>query len=387
VKRCEGQDEARKALESEARRRGGFRNTLRPEPFLGPLQDSPEKWEALRLELEGLPSSPIPLAHPRNWWFLTKRVADLMGHATINRSRFLARVNPYPKSFRHVRFRTQDGVHIAGWLGDQHRTSPSTWGLILVPGMFATKDDTVHKRRAIWIHRHWRIPVFCIDLRAFGESTGIATAGWKEAMDIHGAAHHLVQETGVRRVAVMAESLGGAAALNALALDSQSGTNLLTGGVLAWSAFVDAKDAVAHISTKPPRGHPFSTAWGGFRRLLAVKSMGAYTRFDEYLEDVARVNGLKGAEELYDLANPKWKVPLMKHPALIVHAIDDAVVPVRHARRMQRYAEGHPHIQTLIKPWGNHTMFEALDRTWYWEVVRRYFGAVNEVELPSLADA
>jgi len=344
-----------------------------------------ERWEALRDEMAALPASPRSPKDPRNWWVIAKRMADFMAHSTLPRSRFLARLNPYPKPFRHVRFRTDDGVRIAAWLGPQHRTSPSPWGLIIVPGMFGTKDDTVHKRRAIQIHRHWRIPVMAIDLRAFGESTGIATAGWKEAMDIHAAARYFVQETGIRRVAVVAESMGGAAALNALALDSQAGTNLLTGGVLVWSAFVDARDAVAYISEKPPKGHPFASAWGGFRRLLSVRSMGAYLRFDEYLEDVARVNGLKGQEELYDLANPKWKVPLMRGPALLVHAVDDPVVPVRHARRMERYAEGHPNIQTLIVTWGSHTMFEVLDRAWYWEVMRRYLGAVNEVELESLA--
>lgn len=342
-------------------------------------------WEALRLDLEALPQSPSAPAHPRHWWFRTKRMADFLGHATLARSRLLARLNPYPAPFRHVRFRTEDGVKIAGWLGPQHVTSPSSWGMVVVPGMFATKDDTVHKRRAIHMHRHWRIPVLAIDTRAFGESTGIATAGWKEAMDVHAAARFLAEETGVRRVAVMAESLGGAAAINALALDSQANTNLLTGGVLAWSAFVDAKDAVAYISERPARGHPFAAAWGGFRRLLAIKSMGAYSRFDEYLEDVARVNGLRGAEELYDLANPKWKVTLLRHPILLVHATDDPVVPVRHARRMERYAQGLPQVQTLIVAWGSHTMFEVLDPKWFWEVARRFFGAANQVELESLA--
>jgi len=364
---------------------------IRPESLtahrrLPPLVLEASRWEALRAELEALPQHPSSVHHPRNWWFTAKRMADFVGHATLTRARVLARLNPYPKPFRHVRFRTDDGVKIAGWLGPQHRTSPSPWGLVLVPGMFATKDDTVHKRRAIRIHRHWRIPVLAIDLRAFGESTGIATAGWKEAMDVHGAARFLAQETGVTRVAVLSESLGGAAALNALALDSQSGANMLTGGVLCWSAFVDAKDAVNYISAKPPRGHPFASAWGGFRRLLRAKSMGAYERFDEYLDDVARVNGLKGADELFDLANPKWKVPLMRQPTLLVHGMDDPVVPVRHARRMERYAEGSPHIQVLVVPWGQHTLFEPMDPHWYWEVARRFFGAVNGMDLPNLAD-
>ncbi|MES2155367.1 MAG: alpha/beta fold hydrolase [bacterium] len=342
------------------------------------------RWPALRAELEALPQRPA-YHTMRGAWLRAVRVADFITHVRHNVAGVLARLNPYPKPFRHVAFRAEDGVQLAGWLGPQHRTSPSPWGIVLVPGMFATKDDTVHKRQAILIHRHWRVPVLAIDLRAFGESTGIATAGWKEALDVHGAAKFLMQETGVKRVAVLSESLGGAAALNALAHDSRSGANILTGGTVCFSAFVDARDAVRHISEKPPKGHPFRQAWGGFRRLLLMKSSGAYERYDEFLEDAARVNGLASVEELYDLANPKWKVPMIQQPTLLVHAMDDPIVPVRHARRMERYAEGKPNIQTLIVPWGGHTQFEVLDAWWYWEVTRKWFGAVNGMELENLA--
>ncbi len=343
-----------------------------------------QTWVTLRQELEALPQNPT-YHTVRGAWLRAVRVADFVTHVRHNVSQVLARLNPYPKPFRHITFRTEDGVQIAAWLGPQHRTSPSPWGIVLVPGMFATKDDSVHKRQAILMHRHWRVPVLAIDLRAFGESTGIATAGWKEALDVHGAARTLIQETGVKRVAVLAESLGGAAALNALAHDARSGTNYLTGGTVCFSAFVDARDAVRHISEKPPKGHAFRGPWAGFRRLLLLKSDGAYERYDEFLEDAAQVNGLKDVEELYDLANPKWKVPMIQQPTLLVHAADDPIVPVRHARRMQRYAEGKPCIQTMIVPWGSHTQFEILDAWWYWEVTRKWFGAVNGMELENLA--
>lgn len=315
-----------------------------------------------------------------------KRGMDFIGHSRFDWSRFFAAVNPYPKPFKHVHFTTDDGVRIAAWLGPAHEGTDPKWGLVIVPGMFSTKDDTAHKRRAIRIWRAWRIPVFVIDLRGFGESTGISTAGWKEAYDVHAAARTLKAETGIERVAVLAESLGGAGALNAMAYDGETEAELLTGGLLCYSAFADAKDAVTYISDKPPEGDPFLVSWQGFRRLLSLKSMGGYQRFDDYLDDAARVNGLQGFDELMDLANPKWKVPLMRQPTLLVHATDDPVVPVRHARRMERYAAGHPHIQVLVASFGGHTAFEPRDPWWYWEVTRRFFGAVNGVELPNLAE-
>lgn len=350
-----------------------------------PTQAEAARWEALRRELESIPQNPVSFSHPRTWMFRAKRMADFLGHVRYSSSQVLARINPYPKPFRHVHYRTEDGVQIAGWLGPQHR-DPSPWGLLLVPGMFATKDDTAHKRRAILIHRHWRIPVLAIDMRAFGESTGIGTAGWKEAFDVMGGAKFLAEQTGVTRVAVLAESMAGAAALNALALDAESRTDLLSGGVLCFSAFVDAKDAVGYISAKPPKGHPFAATFAGFRRLLLAKSMGTYDRFDDLLDDVAKVNGLSGIDEMFDLANPKWKVPLIKQPTFLIHSSNDPVVPVRHAHRMERYAEGKPNIQVMIVNWGEHTQFEPLDPNWYWEVVRRFFGNVNHVELENLKD-
>lgn len=343
-----------------------------------------ERWSTLRRSLEALPQEPVSKAHPRNWMFRAKRAADFIGHAKPQAARFFRKVNPYPKPFEHVRYRTEDGVQIAGWYGPPHEDSPPAFGLVIVPGMWSTKDDTAHKRRAIRIWREWKIPVLCIDLRAFGESTGIATGGWKEALDVHGGARFLAERSGVTRVGVVAESMGGAAALNAAAHDAASGAELLHGGVLAWSAFVDTRDAVHYISTPPPKGHAFRGQWEAFTRLLQYRSMGGYESFLEYMVDAAEVNGLESVDELFDLANPKWKVSMMHAPVLEVHSTDDPVVPVRHARRMERYARDRPHIQVLITNWGGHTGFEAMDPWWFWEVMRRFFGEANGIELPNL---
>ncbi|MEK6985203.1 MAG: alpha/beta fold hydrolase [Candidatus Thermoplasmatota archaeon] len=340
---------------------------------------------ALRAQLEALPQRPkrggdLRVVLPR-----LRRTLDFIAHVRHPRARLLARLHPYPKPWRHVTVAVDDGVQVAGWLGPQHRDAPSPWGLVIVPGMFSTKDDNLHKRRAIHIHRHWKIPVLAIDLRAFGESTGIATAGWKEAADVAAAARFLVAQTGVKRVAVLAESMGAAAALNAACAEGEAGSTLFAGGVLAFSAFMDAADAVRYISEAPPKGHPFRRTWSGFRRLLLAKSDGAYERFDDLLADVARIYSLENVEELYDLATPKRRVSRITAPTLVVHSTDDPVVPVRHARRLERYAEGTANIQVLLTAWGSHTQFELLDAHWFWEVCRRFYGEVNGVELENLS--
>lgn len=347
------------------------------------IAPQPGRWALLREELERLPQSPASRDHPRNWVFRVKRGLDFIGHSRHGAARFFAKANPYPKPFEHVNIESEGGARISAWYGPQ--PGPHAWGLLIVPGMFSTKDDTAHKRRALRIWRAWKIPLLIMDLRGFGESTGISTAGWKEGTDVLAAAKELARRAGLQRVAVLAESLGGAAALNALALDGASRTNLLAGGVLCFSAFVDARDAVAHISNEPPATDPFHLPWLAFRRLLRLKSTGGYERFDEYLDDAARVHGLKGWDELADLANPKWKVPLLHQPTLLVHSADDPVVPIRHARRMERYADTNPKVQVLLTTWGEHTGFEPMDPRWYWEVLRRFYGEVNGADLPNLA--
>lgn len=349
----------------------------------GPSNADAARWLALREDLESLPQSPTSRDHPRNWVFRIKRGLDFVGHARRDAARFFAKANPYPQPFEHLTVTSDDSAQIACWYGPQSK--PSDWGLVVVPGMFGSKDDTVQKRRTLRIWRQWKIPVLSMDLRGFGESTGISTAGWKEGADVLAAAKELKRRANLKRVAVLSESLGGAACLNALALDSASGANVITGGAVACSAFVDAKDAVGYISEKPPADHPFAWQWVGFRRLLRLKSMGAYDRFDDYLDDAARVHGLSGWSEMADLSNPKWKVPMIHAPTLLIHAADDPVVPIRHARRVERYADTNPQVQVILTTWGGHTGFEPMDPTWYWEVLRRFYGTVNDVELPNLA--
>ncbi|HET6398541.1 MAG TPA: alpha/beta hydrolase [Candidatus Thermoplasmatota archaeon] len=342
-------------------------------------------WSALWEELEAIPHHPSPLSQPRTAIFRLRRGLDFIAHVRFRPSRAIAHLRPYPPPFRHVEVPSEGGVTIAGWLGPQHRTSPSPWGIILVPGLFSTKDDSAHRGRAIKMWQHWRIPLMAIDLRGFGESGGINSAGWKEGHDVLACARFLAAETGVKRVAVVAESLGGAAALNALALDGEETFPLLTAGVLCWSPFMDARDAVTYISEKPPLGHAFESAFLGFRRLLRIKSHGMYERFDAFLDDAARVYGLSGFEELCERASPKAKVATMRGPALIVHASDDPIVPVRHARRMERYATGRDNIHLLLTDWGGHTGFEPMEPQWYWELTSRYFGRLNGVRLQNLA--
>ncbi len=344
-------------------------------------------------ELAALPADPVPRTHPRNWLFRLRRTADILGHARPANAEALRRLFPYPKPFKHVKFETEDGVTIAAWHGPRRsETNPFSkyehepdFGIVIVPGMFATKDDDAHRRRTQNLWKHWNVPTLTIDMRAFGESTGIATGGWKESYDVHAAAKWLQETSGVSKIGVLAESMGGAAALNALAHDEETETHAI-GGALVWSAFVDVRDAVHYISSEPPKDHPFHPQWAAFRSLLRFKSHGGYERFDDFLDDAARVNGLSGFDEMADLGNPKWKTSLIKSPTLLIHANDDPVVPVRHARRMERYAHGLHHIQVLRMPWGQHTGFESMDPWWFWEVSGRFFGRVFGVDLENPVD-
>lgn len=167
------------------------------------------------LDLVRIPQKPHPLMNWRRLLTLAKRTTDFFGHRRVWWNDLLVRINPYPHPFRRVSIESFDGTVVSGWLALQPVPRP---GVVIVPGMFSSKDDTVHKRRAIRMWRRWNYNVLIIELRGFGQSDEAPnTPGWKEAEDVLAAARFLHAFNSVTRIGVMAESLGATAAMLAAA--------------------------------------------------------------------------------------------------------------------------------------------------------------------------
>lgn len=337
----------------------------RPEPPPWADVDARAIVESMKRVLQ----KPRTLLNVRNWWRLFKRWFDLFGHVTGRLNDLLVRLNPYPPPFRKVAFPSADGTMIAGWLGLQDVRRP---GLVVVPGMFSTKDDTVHKHRAIRIWRRWNYNVLVIDLRGFGQSaSGLNTPGWKESEDVLAAARFLREFNSVTRVGLLAESLAGAATLLALAEDGKSAVPVVT-SCMTICAFADARTAAQHISTLPPREDPFYGIHRLFQRLLRYRSKGRFEGFTDYLSFVAHHYGI-GLEELYERSQPKNVVQDVRAPLLCLHAEDDHTVPVAHARILEHLLRDKRNAAVWTVPWGEHCAFEVLDRRWYWTVTHLWF--------------
>lgn len=325
--------------------------------------------EALRRELLRTPEHPRSMMHPAVLSFRAGLALDFVVHAKHDWSRAVRKIRPYPKPFETVRLFAKDGVELSAWSTGNH--IQSRFGVVVVPGLFATKDDHQHRGRAIHIQREWNVPVVCLDLRAFGESKGIATAGWKERWDVIAAVDHLEEVAGCEKVLLVGESMGGAAVLNAMAQMGQDGDERLLGGVTI-SAFVDALDAVTHISSEPPKGDAFETYYQAFRGMLRRTTGGGYESFLEFMSDVARQEGL-APKAFLKRASPKKHLHEITSPVLLLHASDDPIIPVRHARRIERYAATQPMLIPVITTWGEHAGFEAMDPVWFWSILDRFW--------------
>lgn len=383
-----------------------------------------DQWE----DLTRIPQHPRRVFNWRHIIALVKRTTDFFGHRRGWFGSFLNRVNPYPEPFIRVEIPSMDGTIIRGWLGLQPSRRP---GVLVVPGMFSSKDDTVHKAKAIRLWRRWNYNVLIIDLRGFGLSQGSPnTPGWKEAEDVLAAARFLHSFNSVSSVGVVAESLGATAALLAAAQEGlweeealarlegravpiqrpeatgdegwhlpgadpllapeQAGPAGLAAralapaatqpiprrvirAVIAFSPFADARAAVEHINRMPARRDPFYHVQRLFIRLLAMHTRGQHRDFVRFMAASAAHYGVS-LETLYARSMLKEAVHLIRAPTLVIHAEDDPTVPVDQARVLQETVRDREQIQVWVLPWGRHVEFDLLSRRWYWRVLSRFLG-------------
>jgi pimeloyl-ACP methyl ester carboxylesterase len=377
-------------------------------------------------DLGRLPQRPRKVFNWRHVVALGKRLFDLFGNRGTFFGRMLNRVYPYPYPFRRVTIRSFDGTRIQGWLGLQPSRRP---GVLIVPGLFSSKDDTAQRRRAVRLWRRWNYNVLVIDLRGFGQSEFKPnTPGWKEAEDVLAAARFLYAFNPVHRVGVLADSMGATAALLAAAQEGiweeearavEKGTAVPRPGgaaaphgrareeafglvateaeaearirpaavgrrgalptrviqaVLAVSPFAESRPAVEYLDQEPPRALWFRyRVHRIFKRLLIQHTRGEHDSFVASMRHSAAYYGVP-EEELYARSDLTRVVGHVKAPAVILHAMDDDLVPQVHAENLERMVKDRDNIAVWVLPWGRHVEFEVLDHRWFWRVAGRFFG-------------
>lgn len=331
--------------------------------------------------LQRVPQKPAPLAHPRNWTVALRSVAEYVALAPGWLARTVSRVASYPRPFAKIRFPSLDGTELYGWLG-AHR-SPSRRGrskpaepregILIVPGMFTSKDNRIHRARAFKFYKDWGYHVLAMDLRGFGESARtFNTGGWKEAEDVRAAVEEFRRRVPVTKMHIYAESLGASAALIAAGVAGRRGEKLIDGGLLAVSPFSGARREAEYISTRPVITSDFYMVQWFFLKLLRLGSRREYKDFQEYLVDAAEHYGVP-VDELYDRSSPKFFVQDINVPTILLHSDDDPVVPSDHAQEFERLLRGRRNPSVWRLPWGSHCLYELQEPDWFWTVLREFF--------------
>lgn len=169
--------------------------------------------------------------------------------------------------------------------------------------------------------------VLTFDWRGYGRSGGQASLGGAEALDL-AAVLAAARELGYRRVAVVAESMGGLIALSTL-------------GSEAGSPDFPAPDVIAAVSA------PADYALTGGLRPQLVK----YVAPVSWLRPVAPLLGFRLGE--VRLPRPLDVVERIAVPLLLVHGDRDSTVPVRNAYLLH---ERNPRATLIIYPGVDHAL-------------------------------
>jgi pimeloyl-ACP methyl ester carboxylesterase len=255
------------------------------------------------------------MTHRRKYPYAARRVA-----AELNPIPHLQRA-PYSGPAERLELTTADGVGIAATL--LRRGSDR---LAIVCHGFAASQRAIG---IVWLADELagRFDVLTFDWRGYGRSGGLASFGGAEALDL-AAVLAAGRELGYRRVAVVAESMGGLITLATL-------------GAEAGSEGFPMPDAIVTVSAP---GDYALTA--GLRPHLV-----RYIAPVSWLRPVAPLIGFRLGE--VRLPRPLDVVERITAPLLLVHGDRDNTVPVQNA---QLLSERNPAAELRIYPGADHAL-------------------------------
>jgi predicted alpha/beta-fold hydrolase len=192
------------------------------------------------------------------------------------------------------------------------------------------------------------------------------------------AAGRWLRDRGATSVGAVGFSLGAAAVLAAA---RRAGDGELEGGALSFSAPADLGTALDVLSTRPPLRDPLYGTWLTLHAAATTRLRTAgYGHEPRSLREVVELVSAPwyGADvdELARRASPAEWIDQVQVPVLAVHAVDDVVIPVDHARRLEERARGNPNVHVLLRPTGGHAAFDLVDPAWTAGVERAWLGAL-----------
>jgi predicted alpha/beta-fold hydrolase len=307
---------------------------------------------------------------------LRKGLADISSFVLAQQREAANLGYAYPAQFSDHVLEGADGEHIAATAGLQEASGRP--GLIVVHGLFSSRRFDYVREIAVRAYYEWGFNVLAVDLRSFGltnlTSQAPTTVGWKEGGDVAAAARYLKQ-LGATTVGAMGISLGGSAVLGACHLEGSE--EALEGGILAVSPPADVRAMARRLSRRLPPSHPAYIFNRGFWAMLTSRIREAgWEGIDDFTDPLERVSapyyGVE-ADELWSRASAVEHIAAARVPVLVLHPEDDQVIPVEHARMLEQAAEGNDRVRVWVLPGGGHGVIDAVDREWFYAVLRGFF--------------
>ena len=334
-----------------------------PEPREGGMSELIERLEAIPQSLDPKPTALLRqgLADLSSFVFAQQREAANIGYS-------------YPRQFEDHVFEGADGEHIAATVGLHARPRP---GLIVVHGLFSSRRFDYVRRIAVSAYYEWGFNVAAIDLRSFGltnhTSQAPTTTGWKEGEDVIACARYL-KSLGSTTVAAIGISLGGSAVLGAS--HPEGADEALDGGILAVSPPADPRAIAKRLSKRVPPSHPaYLINRGNWALLTSRIREGRWEGIDDFLDPIEKVSAPYyevSPDELWERSAAVNHIAGAKVPVLILHPVDDWLIPVSHARWLAEAAADNDLVRVWELPAGGHGGLEAIDPTWTRAVMRGF---------------
>ncbi|MFM7600443.1 MAG: alpha/beta hydrolase [Pseudanabaena sp.] len=211
--------------------------------------------------------------------------------------------------FENIQITTKDNVNLDTWLVPAKDNDLVGKGVILF--CHGNGGNISHRISYLPIFRDLGLGTFLFDYRGYGKSGGTPSEEGTYA-DVEAAWQYLTQERQIppQKIIIYGESLGGAIASYLAQKISQQNGNNNAGGLVLASTFTSISDRAAEL-------YPFMPI-----RLLSRFSYNSIER-----------------------------LPSIKIPVLVIHSIDDEIIPFHHGDR--NFQVANP-TKKLVKLRGDH---------------------------------
>jgi pimeloyl-ACP methyl ester carboxylesterase len=151
----------------------------------------------------------------------------------------------------------------------------------------------------------------------------------------------------------------------------------LAGGVVALNGYADAERMTEQVSTVSGLSLEALVNWVVFRLMMVVKTIIGGPRpigdLRAYTREVAAQYYEISDQELYRKASPVNVVGEIEVPCLIVHSLDDQIVPISEAYDLLAAAVDNPMVDALVVPAGGHALYQIACPGWFNKTLETYF--------------